>query len=399
MKKIIEAIKTGESVGRKVLGRAKEEDERNVSAWEESAGKKEKLFEKISDPDFIQEKALYYKNFDIAKAWKEAKVRENAGRGRRVGVRRWMAWGAAAAVVVLCVGVALSLMTGGEKTVEKVDVHKTIARIVPGRGVPVLFLEDNTSIELSAEVQAIEGKQGIEVGKKTLSYTRVRAKIGRVYNKLVVPKGAEYHLVLADGSEIWLNSESTLRYFVNDTDAERVVYLQGEAYFKIAKNEKKPFKVISGDHVVKVLGTEFNINAYAGESLIYTTLLEGSVDVGVLDSPGGHQVLSERGRQSAYNPTNKGISIRRVDPRVYTAWKDGYFVFNYSTLREVIHQLSRWYDFDYEADNAILDHYHFSGEFKRFDNLDSVLEIIRSTGIPFALDYRDGKIIIRRNNV
>lgn len=84
-------------------------------------------------------------------------------------------------------------------------------------------------------MQTIEGKQGIEVGKKTLSYTSVRAKIGRVYNKLVVPKGAEYHLVLADGSEIWLNSESTLRYFVNDTDAERVVYLQGEAYFKNCK--------------------------------------------------------------------------------------------------------------------------------------------------------------------
>lgn len=398
MKKIIEAMKIAESVGRKVLGRATEEDHRAISGWEQSDERKDKLFQKISDPDFIQEKSLYYKNFDIAKAWKESKVREHSGKVRRMGRQRWM-WSAAAAAVVVLVSVTMYWMTGDVKVQEGESVHQTIAQIVPGRGVPVLYLEDDTRIELKADVEAIEESQGIEIGGKTITYSKQKAMRKEMYNRLVVPKGAEYHLVLADGSEIWLNSESTLRYFVNDVDSERVVFLEGEAYFKIAKNEKRPFKVISGDHVVKVLGTEFNINAYVGESLIYTTLLEGSVDVGVVNRPEIHQVLSERGRQSAYNPTNNGISIRRVDPRVYTAWKDGYFVFNYSTLREVIHQLARWYDFDYEADNAILDHYHFSGEFKRFDNLDSVLEIIRSTGIPFTLDYRDGKIIIRRNNV
>ena len=398
MKKIVEAIKIGESVGKKVLGRATEEDNRAIAGWEGAEEKKDELFQKISNPDFIQEKALFYKNFDVTKAWKEAKVREQASTGRRVGRRRFV-WSAAAAIAVIFLSVTMYWMLRDVRGDEEKDVHQTIAKIVPGRGVPVLYLEDNTSIELNARVQFIEEKEGIEVGVKTLIYSKQQAKVQEKYNKLVVPKGAEYHLVLADGSEIWLNSESTLRYFVNDVDAERVVYLQGEAYFKIAKNEKRPFKVISGDHVVKVLGTEFNINAYVGESLVYTTLLEGCVDVGVVNHPDIHQVLSERGRQSAYNPTNKGISIRRVDPRVYTAWKEGYFVFNYSTLREVIHQLSRWYDFDYEADNSILDHYHFSGEFKRFDNLDRVLEVIRSTGIPFSLDYRDGKIIIRRNNV
>ena len=215
------------------------------------------------------------------------------------------------------------------------------------------------------------------------------------YNKIIVPKGGEFHLVLADGSEIWLNAESTLQYFVHDIAKERVVYLQGEAYFKIAKNEQRPFKIISGEHEVKVLGTEFNVNAYLGAPMIYTTLIEGKVNVGVVNRPDIGQVLQENGRQSVYNPNNKSISLRHVDPRIYTAWKDGYFIFRYSTLREVMQQLSRWYDFEYEVPDMLLDKYHFSGEFKRFDNLDRVLEIIRSTGIPFVLDIKNGKVIIR----
>ena len=144
-----------------------------------------------------------------------------------------------------------------------------------------------------------------------------------------------------------------------------------------------------------MLGTEFNVNAYLGAPMIYTTLIEGKVNVGVVNRPDIGQVLRENGRQSVYNQNNKSISLRHVDPRIYTAWKDGYFIFRYSTLREVMQQLSRWYDFEYEVPDMLLDKYHFSGEFKRFDNLDRVLEIIRSTGIPFVLDIKNGKVIIR----
>jgi len=302
--------------------------------------------------------------------------------------------GAAATVAVL-LSVTVYLFQQDDIVKENVEVHQAIANILPGRGVPVLYLDDNRQIALNADTLDIEGTRGIEVGKKMITYSKDQIGKEEKYNKIVVPKGGEFHLVLADGSEIWLNAESTLQYFVHDIAKERVVYLQGEAYFKIAKNEQRPFKIISGEHEVKVLGTEFNVNAYLGAPMIYTTLIEGKVNVGVVNRPDIGQVLRENGRQSVYNQNNKSISLRHVDPRIYTAWKDGYFIFRYSTLREVMQQLSRWYDFEYEVPDMLLDKYHFSGEFKRFDNLDRVLEIIRSTGIPFVLDIKNGKVIIR----
>ena len=394
MKKIVDVIKLGESVGRKLSDNATETDKRRISDWDETASDKEKVLEKLSDPDYIQEKTLYYKSFDIAGAWKRAKVRKLAQQKSMHSKMRKLVWGAAATVAVL-LRVTVYLFQQDDIVKENVEVHQAIANILPGRGVPVLYLDDNRQIALNADTLDIEGTRGIEVGKKMITYSKDQIGKEEKYNKIVVPKGGEFHLVLADGSEIWLNAESTLQYFVHDIAKERVVYLQGEAYFKIAKNEQRPFKIISGEHEVKVLGTEFNVNAYLGAPMIYTTLIEGKVNVGVVNRPDIGQVLQKNGRQSVYNQNNKSISLRHVDPRIYTAWKDGYFIFRYSTLREVMQQLSRWYDFEYEVPDMLLDKYHFSGEFKRFDNLDRVLEIIRSTGIPFVLDIKNGKVIIR----
>lgn len=394
MKKIIDIIKLGESVGRKLSDNGTEIDELRISDWDEIASDKEKMLKKLSDSDYIYEKILYYKNFDIAGAWKRAKVRQLAEQDSNHSKMRKLVWAIAATVAVL-LSVAVYLFQRDGTVKENVEVHQAIANILPGRGIPVLYLDNNRQIVLNADMSSIEGTKDIKVGKKMIAYSKNQIEKEEKYNKIVVPKGGEFHLVLADGSEIWLNAESTLQYFVHDVAKERVVYLQGEAYFKIAKNKQRPFKIISGEHEVKVLGTEFNINAYLGDPMIYTTLIEGKVNVGVINRPDIGQILKENGKQSVYNSDNKSISLRYVDTRIHTAWKDGYFIFRYSTLREVMQQLARWYDFEYEVPDRLLDNYHFSGEFKRFDDLDRVLEIIRSTGIPFVLDIKNGKVIIR----
>ena len=321
MKKIVDVIKLGESVGRKLSDNATETDKRRISDWDETASGKEEVLEKLSDPDYIQEKTLYYKSFDIAGAWKRAKVRKLAQQKSMHSKMRKLVWGAAAAVTVL-LSATVYLFQQDDIVKENVEVHQAIANILPGRGVPVLYLDDDRQIALNADTLDIEGTRGIEVGKKMITYSKDQIEKEEKYNKIVVPKGGEFHLVLADGSEIWLNAESTLQYFVHDIVKERVVYLQGEAYFKIAKNEQRPFKIISGEHEVNVLGTEFNVNAYLGAPMIYTTLIEGKVNVGVVNRPDIGQVLQENGRQSVYNPNNKSISLRHVDPRIYTAWKD-----------------------------------------------------------------------------
>lgn len=115
-----------------------------------------------------------------------------------------------------------------------------------------------------------------------ITYSKDQIEKEEKYNKIVVPKGGEFHLVLADGSEIWLNAESTLQYFVHDIAKERVVYLQGEAYFKLLKTSNVLLRLFPGEHEVKCVGTEFNVNAYLGAPMIYTTLIEGKVNVGVV---------------------------------------------------------------------------------------------------------------------
>ena len=142
MKKIVDVIKLGESVGRKLSDNATETDKRRISDWDETASDKEEMLEKLSDPDYIQEKTLYYKSFDIAGAWKRAKVRELAQQKSIHSKMRKLIWGAAAAVTVL-LSVTVYLFQQDDIVKENVEVHQAIANILPGRGVPVLYLDDN----------------------------------------------------------------------------------------------------------------------------------------------------------------------------------------------------------------------------------------------------------------
>ena len=174
----------------------------------------------------------------------------------------------------------------------------------------------------------------------------------------------------------------------------REVEVCGEAFFEVAKDKHVPFIVKTGAYEITVLGTKFNVTAYADEHVITTTLVEGAVSIS--GKCIGEARTLRPNEQLVLDQTSGGVGVRKVDVNYYTAWKDGYFIFRYSTLREVMQQLSRWYDFEYEVPDMLLDKYHFSGEFKRFDNLDRVLEIIRSTGIPFVLDIKNGKVIIRK---
>ena len=171
MKKIVDVIKLGESVGRKLSDNATETDKRRISDWDETASGKEEVLEKLSDPDYIQEKTLYYKSFDIAGAWKRAKVRKLAQQKSMHSKMRKLVWGAAAAVTVL-LSATVYLFQQDDIVKENVEVHQAIANILPGRGVPVLYLDDDRQIALNADTLDIEGTRGIEVGKKMITYSK-----------------------------------------------------------------------------------------------------------------------------------------------------------------------------------------------------------------------------------
>ena len=384
MKKIVDVIKLGESVGRKLSDNATETDKRRISDWDETASGKEEVLEKLSDPDYIQEKTLYYKSFDIAGAWKRAKVRKLAQQKSMHSKMRKLVWGAAAAVTVL-LSATVYLFQQDDIVKENVEVHQAIANILPGRGVPVLYLDDDRQIALNADTLDIEGTRGIEVGKKMITYSKDQIEKEEKYNKIVVPKGGEFHLVLADGSEIWLNAESTLQYFVHDIAKERVVYLQGEAYFKIAKNEQRPFKIISGEHEVKVLGTEFNVNAYPENAEIFATLVLGKVRVADLQTDSTVVLLPNQ--QAALS--GAGINVKEVNPEDFISWINGRFYFEKMPLEEILIQLGRWYDLQVFWANEELKSYEFTGAIWRDNTIRQTLDMIeKTTDVCFTVSGR-----------
>lgn len=256
---------------------------------------------------------------------------------------------------------------------------KSVADIAPGRNAATLLLEDGTEIvldDLSNGAIARDGSNTIYKnagGQLTYVAAANGADTGSVIsNTLKTPRGGQYQLVLPDGSKVWLNAASQLTYKIGKTSPERLVELQGEAYFEVAKDAHRPFKVRSRGQVVEVLGTHFNVSSYDDDPNVKTTLAEGSVKIA---GTGGHgDVTLEPGQQATLDGKNR-ISVARVDVSDAIAWKNGKFNFNQTDIHAVARQLSRWYNVEvvFKGKTAGV---QLSGEVHRNTNASKVLEIL-----------------------
>jgi transmembrane sensor len=198
-----------------------------------------------------------------------------------------------------------------------------------------------------------------------------------VYNTIETPKGGQYRIDLPDGTMVWLNAGSSLRYPNRFAGQERKVALTGEAYFEVAKNKQMPFRVVSGKQVVEVLGTHFNINAYTDEASVKTTLLEGSVNVLLQET---HQSeLLNPGQQAVVKYNGSSIVVQPVKVEEAVAWKNGYFMFVDADLESIMRQLARWYDVEvaYEGNLGSL---KFGGMVSRSKSIAQTLRILELTG-------------------
>lgn len=262
-----------------------------------------------------------------------------------------------------------------------IPIAEADVAFLPGTNKAVLITEDGSVINLATpEMRNIKmGNVSILNSGKELAYKtdHVRA-VKSGYHQIVVPRGGEYLLVLADGSRIWLNAESSLRYPAVFSGTERRVELIGEAYFEITENMDMPFVVASGGQMVKVLGTKFNVSAYADDDLILTTLKEGSVEVYSLENTDMRIVLIPND-QSRLNKDLGSISVVQVSTDAYMAWKEGRFVFRDLTLDEIMKRLARWYDVDIEFSNAQKKDIRFTGNLQRYSNFEAFLVVLEKT--------------------
>ena len=263
---------------------------------------------------------------------------------------------------------------------------------MPGSNKAILTLADGSTIILQSAINGIVAQQGnTKISKSAdgqLVYKSLNEKPTEVLiNSIATPKGGQYQLVLSDGSIVWLNAASSLRFPAAFAGSERKVELSGEAYFEVAKNASMPFKVeVAGKGEVEVLGTHFNVNAYSDEATVNTTLVEGRVKVKALanrDSriiaPGEQAQLEGNGR----------ISINKdADTEQAMAWKNGTFNFSHAELGVVMRQLSRWYDVDIKFEGPVSQR-QFSGEIQRDLKLSQVLKLLEKNNVFCSLQGKN----------
>jgi len=301
---------------------------------------------------------------------------------------------AVAATLFLVVGAGLLYFIKSDIP-ENVVAQQTILK--PGTEKARLTLADGTVIDLEeAGNGKLNNQDGVAVtktadGKLVYDVKNMGDVNGPVsYNTLVTPMGGQYDVILPDGSVIWLNAASSLRFPTRFVGAERRVELSGEGYFEIKKNAKQPFVVVSGGQEVTVLGTHFNINAYRENNIIKTTLLEGAVKV----SKGSQSYLLAPGQESSLDNLSNSFSIAKdVDVAVAVAWKNGRFSFDATNIKEVMQQIARWYDVDvlYKGDFSNVE---LTGEIPRGADASRVLNLLKGTKqVDFIINGRSITVI------
>jgi transmembrane sensor len=271
---------------------------------------------------------------------------------------------------------------------------KMLADIAPGSNKAILTLANGSKISLTdAHSGEIASQFGTSISKSkdgSLVYDKPgSANVQLAYNSVETPKGGQYQLILTDGTKVWLNAASSLKYPLAFDGKERKVELNGEAYFEVAKNKSMPFRVVTDHQMVEVLGTHFDINSYADEPSTRTSLLEGSVRVTNLES--NTKVVIKPGQQSMVNSgSSPAISVKNIDTDEAVAWKNGYFMFDEEPLESILRKISRWYDVDIQYKGlGAKNNLYFSGTLSRYSNVSKVLKKLELTeSVHFKVEGR-----------
>ena len=306
---------------------------------------------------------------------------------------------AAAILIVICAGLYFytSVPIKTDINGNTLSVTKDIG---PGGNFATLTFSDGKSIDLntrrdrvllqnnSLSIVNTRNSQLIYTANNELDLRKInQTKNNFATNLLKTPRGGQYQVTLSDGTKVWLNSASSLKFPAQFIGEERLVQLTGEAYFEVAKNPAMPFRVTVNSATVKVLGTHFNISAYGDMPSTKTTLLEGSIQL----SSGKANELLKPNQQGEIDRTGS-IKITDVDPEQAVAWKNGYFSFKRTSLPEIMQQISRWYNVDVIYNGKVSADEDFVGKIKRGSNLSKTLQILELSGVHFKV--KDRQIIV-----
>lgn len=341
-------------------------------------------------PDNIDETKALQNIIDVLHTKKKATNHHQASQSKHT-LLLWIASSAAVIATIIYIGIN-SLQTFPEQS-GNLTTNITTTEIKPGNSKAILTLGSGKQIALEKDstmsIQDAESETSIQNRNGKIEYSASTTKPSEktTYHELYVPVGGEYYLQLNDGSKVWLNAGTRLKYPPTFSNGERLVYLTGEAYFDVAKDPQRPFKVICSNSEISVLGTEFNVCNYTDDATSAVTLAHGSVSVKASGS-GEHLKLSP-GEQSVLTNKTAHLNKRQVDIRLYCSWKDGELFFDHTRLEDIMKRLSKWYDVSVDWKDPQLKELTISGEMKKYESLNEILELLQMTqNMKFKIEGR-----------
>ena len=369
-------------------GNITKEEQAELDTWREENECNQKLFEQICSETMIREKFDQYKNANVQPAFDAFVKKIEKLQSRRHWIGTLSRYAAVIIVLVLVVVFYYSRKEMG--TAEQLQFTGGLESIQ--RNLPVLTLSNGREMVLDTqELLQEENGARISVNKEGyIQYDRVDSVSAEVvYNTLSTPSQCDFTFILEDGTRVWMNAKSSLRYPVAFHGKERIIYAEGEIYLEVAKDERRPFFVILDGMKVEVLGTSFNINSYADEKYAEVTLVEGRVAAYV--NTENYCLLPNR--QLRWDKENKTVEVKPVNVNDYIAWKNGKYIFKERVLSDIAKVLRRWYDVEVVFKNIEQENSIYTGVINKEERLDVFIKRLNETS-PFNCRLEDNCVFI-----
>ena len=351
-----------------------EEEQAELTRWRNESSENERLFQEICKEENIKQNMQKRQTFHVADGWEgvQRKIQRHRFRHLILNICKY------AAIFIFPVAIATVAIYKSGNAPQ--PLSQVAEQIVPGSKKAVLILDNGEAIDLkSTSGVELKEKDGtvIQVDSTALNYQQAPARTSEklAYNKVNVPRGGEYQLTLSDGSKVQLNSMSSIRFPVQFAQACRLVELEGEAYFEVSKTGQ-PFIVQTKGMKIEVLGTTFNISAYANEEY-QTTLVSGSVKV---QTENGSNRILKPSEQACITPGSNQINVRNVDTAFYTSWIHGKINFKDQRLDDIMKTLARWYDMDVVYENEVTKELRFGCYVNRYNEITPLVKLLEQTG-------------------
>jgi transmembrane sensor len=371
-----------------------ETEKQELEAWRQSSSANQQLYEQYSRVEQIAQEFRKRNERNqriggqLEQFIQEQKTTPSTGRILRMNKWKWIA-----ASVILVLGAGAYLLLENRNDPQQTVASVNAAQILPGRDGAILTLADGRQLSLDSVRNGVVALQDGVTAKVVDGVLVYEGKGNKMqYNTMSTPKGRQYHLTLPDGTKVWLNAASSIKYPTVFSGNERSVQVSGEAYFEVAKNSSQPFRVaVDNGMKIDVLGTSFNVNAYEDDDNSYTTLIDGAVRVTAAEA--GNSMILKPAQQAVQAPGSVLSVNSNVDIEKVMAWKNGVFNFENASLADVMKEIERWYDIDVVYKNGIPD-IKFWGKITKDVSLSGILIALEKTKVHFKLENNRTLVVL-----